>query len=119
MPTIMDIMIGGIALPDVIGKAYLRNSGIKVSDELDGSSLNLVGTAHFVAFSMPRDTPNGLRKILRLNAAIPLSCRYSTGETVHDAPAMIREINPQDGGETEYVLEVGPNEALLEDDGRV
>lgn len=119
MPTIMEIMIGGIALPDVMGKAYSRNSRIRMSDELDGSSLNLAATAHFVAFSMPRDTPGGLRKILRLNASVPLSCRYSTGETVHDAPAVVREINPQDGGETEYVLEVGPNEAIIEDDGRV
>lgn len=114
MPTVKDIMIGGIALADVTGRAYSRSTRIRVSDNLDGSSLNLVSTGHVVSFAAPRDAAGGLRKILRLNAVIPLSCRYSTGESLRDAPVLVREVNPLDDGDTEYVLEVGPNEALLD-----
>lgn len=114
MPTVLDMEVGGIHLNNVIGKAYRRSSRIRVSERVDGSSLNIGKVDHFVAFTLQPDLLPLLKPKLQLNSFIPFSARYSTGESLTRATAQVRDVNLMDSGDIEYTLSIGPNEAVLD-----
>lgn len=115
MPAVTNIVAGGIDFSGILGRAYVRSKSVRVSGRLDGSSLNLGSSEHFVSFTVPRDMLPAAQRTLRLNSLVPFSAIYSTGEMVANAVVLVKGVEPLDGGEVEFTLAVGPNEAVLKD----
>ena len=117
MPKVVDIVIDGKTLKGVVGTAFLSKKGVKVSESLDGSSLNITSAQHCVSFALPRELSPAFRPILGLLAKVRFSADYSTGEKVRNSVVQVTVVEPRDDGGVDIVLSVNPNEAILEEPG--
>lgn len=113
MPTVLNMYINGEKLSDVVGSAKLARKSVRVSESLDGSSLNISSSRHIVTFTVPERLLRWFQPMLQLNSEVRFSGDYSTGETVKNAIVQVLGVNPLDRGEIEYILSVSPNEAVV------
>ena len=115
MPTVMDIVLGNVKLDGVVGRAYRPSTRLRVSEGLDGSSLDVDKVEHLVTFAVGREFVPRVKPFVKLNDYVPFSARYSTGETIARTEVLVRNVNPLDTGDMEYTLSVNPNTAIIDE----
>lgn len=116
MPAVTNIRIGGVELDEVVGKAYYSPRGsVRLSDALDGSSLNISTTQHMVTFTVPVELVPKVKAKLALNAFVEFSGRYSTSEMVDNAQVFVKDVNYLDSGDIEYTLSIAPYDAIIDE----
>lgn len=114
MPKVLNMIVEGVRLNEVVGDAFLPGKSVKVTETLEGSSLNITLSAHLVAFTLPRELLALLQPVLKLHSEVRFSADYSTGEKVRDAVVQVKRVEPQDRGDVEYVFSVSPMDVVLD-----